>query len=52
MEKMQNGSIRQFLSTNLTFFRKVEQDFLSDHRHEDQKIQQEYDKRFGLTVKR
>ena len=46
-----NG-IRRLLSTNLGFFRKLENEFLEEHRHDDPSIQREYDKRFGLVLRK
>lgn len=44
--------VRSLLSTNLGFFRKLEDGFLTEHRHDDPRIQHEYDKRFGLVLKK
>lgn len=38
--------------SKLTLFKKLEDEFLSEHRHDDPKLQHEYDKRFGLVLKR
>lgn len=44
-------NLTEFLSTNTGLFRKLEDGFLEEHRHDDPKIQHEYDKRFGLILK-
>ena len=46
-----HNGIRCLLSTNLGFFRKFENKFLEEHRHDDPRLQHEYDKRFGLIPK-
>lgn len=44
-------TMRALLSTNLGFFRKLEDKHLEEHRHDDPRLQREYDKRFGLIPK-
>lgn len=44
-------AIRSLMSANLGFFRKLEDEFLEEHRHDDPRLQREYDKRFGLVLK-
>ncbi len=44
-------ALSSLLSTDLGFFRKVENEFLEEHRHDDPRLQREYDKRFGLVLK-
>ena len=44
-------TMRALLSTNLGFFRKLEDKHLEEHRHDDPRLQREYDKRFGLVIK-
>lgn len=44
--------MRSLASTNLGFFRKLEDEFLTEHRHDDSRLQHEYDKRFGLILKK
>lgn len=39
------------LLKNCGLFRKLEEGFLIEHRHDDPKIQREYDERFGLVLK-
>jgi hypothetical protein len=42
--------LTELLSKNAGLFRRLEDGFLEEHRHDDPKIQQEYDKRFGLII--
>lgn len=44
-------NLTEVLSTSTGIFRKLEDRFLEEHRHDDPKIQHEYDKRFGLILK-
>lgn len=44
-------TMRSLMSTNLGFFRKLEDEYLTEHRHDDPRLQHEYDKRFGLVLK-
>ncbi len=45
-------TMRSLMSTNLGFFRKLENAYLVEHRHDDPRLQHEYDKRFGLVLKK
>jgi hypothetical protein len=40
------------MSTKIGFFRKLEDKFLEENRHDDPRLQHEYDKRFGLVLKK
>jgi glycerophosphoryl diester phosphodiesterase len=42
---------RNALASNAALFHSVEKSFLETHRHSDDRLQQEYDKRYGLTKK-
>lgn len=44
-------AIRSIISENFGFFRKLEDQYLTEHRHDDSRLQHEYDKRFGLVLK-
>ena len=46
------GSMTKLLMQNNTLFRKLEDKHLEEHRHDDPRLQREYDKRFGLVLKR
>jgi len=43
--------MRTLLSTNLCFFRKIEDAYLVEHRQDHPRLQQEYDKKFGVVLK-
>lgn len=45
------STVRSLLSTSSAFFRRLENDHLIEHRHDDDRLQHEYDKRFGLVPK-
>jgi hypothetical protein len=45
-------TLRSLMSTNLGFFRKLEDKYLTEHRHDDPRLQHEYDNRFGLVLKK
>jgi hypothetical protein len=45
-----NNNILQLFSRNLMFFKKMDDEFVELHRHNDAHIQHEYDKRFGLVA--
>jgi len=49
--KRSKHAVRKFLSSNYSFFKKLEDTYLTEHRHDDPsgKLQHEYDKRFGLV---
>lgn len=44
------NDIFKLFSTNLSYMKKMEDDFIELHRHSDSKLQQEYDKRYGLVL--
>lgn len=44
------ANIYQLLSTGLSFFKKLENQFIEQNRHMDSKLQQEHDKRYGLVL--
>lgn len=44
-------AIKSLMSANLGLFRKLEERHLIEHRHDDPKLQQAYDERFGLVLK-
>src|SRR3990167_1856292 len=44
-------AIKSLMSANLGLFRKLEDKHLIEHRHDDPKLQQAYDERFGLVLK-
>lgn len=45
-------TMRSLMSTKLGFFRKIGDEYLMEHRHDDPKLQHEYDKCFGLILKK
>lgn len=47
-----HGSVTKLLMQNNVLFRKLEDKHLEEHRHDDPRLQREYDKRFGLVPKR
>lgn len=47
-----SGIMRSLISTNLGLFRKLEDEYLKEHRADDLRLQHEYDKRFGLVLNR
>lgn len=44
-------NLAELLAKNAGVFRKLEDKFLEEHRHDDPRIQHEYDNRFGLILK-
>jgi len=38
--------------SNLGFFRKLQDEYLTEHRHDDPRLQHEYNKRLGLVLKK
>ena len=46
------GSMTKLLMQNNSLFRKLEDQHLSEHRHDDPRLQREYDNQFGLMLKR
>ncbi len=41
----------QTLPPGVSFFRRLHDEYISEHRHEDPRIQREYDQRFGLVIR-
>lgn len=44
------NNIFKLFSTNLSFMKKIEDDFIELNRHSNAKLQHEYDKRYGLVL--
>ncbi len=44
-------SLTSVLAKNLSFFKKLEKEYLQENRHADANLQHEYDKQFGLVIK-
>ncbi|MFN7098307.1 MAG: hypothetical protein ACK4PR_12250, partial [Gammaproteobacteria bacterium] len=45
------SKISDLMSSNSSFFKKLEETHLIEHRHDSPELQQEYDKRFGVVKK-
>lgn len=45
-------AILKLFSTNLSFFKKIEDEFIEQNRHIDSRLQREYDKNHGLVLTR
>lgn len=44
-------NMRSLLLTNSGLFRRLENEYLTEHRHEDPRLQHAYDEKFGLVLK-
>lgn len=45
-------AVRSLMASNLGFFRRIEDEYLAEHRHDNPRLQHEYDSRFGLVLKK